>query len=382
MAGNGKGGRDFLDLGDWNAVCSMCGRKRKASEMVRNWQGMFRCPEHNETRHPQEYVRAVPDVQTPPWVQPPCDEFAAVCFPLDITGIADYAVADCAICEYVSPFVSGLPILVQTILTSGTQWTVPSGWNNDNNSVECVGGGGGGGPSSTLIADGGGGGGAYSKVTNITLTPGAIVTYQVGTGGSGVFDGDDTFFNGTTVGNASVSAKGGHHGVGGGAGGLGGDAAAGVGTVKYSGGNGGSPLAGTGPSGGGGGAAGPFGPGGNGGDSGSATAIGGGGGGTSYGLAGANGDLGGAGGLFGGGAGGDNSVSPFNSNGAAGTSNFCFDATHGTGGGGGGGGSVPNGKGGNGAAYGGGGGGGNASGIGPNSVGGAGIIVVTYVIEP
>lgn len=103
MAGNGKGGRDFLDLGDWNAVCSMCGRKRKASEMVRNWQGMFRCPEHNEARHPQEYVRAVPDIQTPPWVQPPCDEFAGVCFPEDICDIADFAVADCAICDFTSP---------------------------------------------------------------------------------------------------------------------------------------------------------------------------------------------------------------------------------------------------------------------------------------
>lgn len=107
MSGWGRGGRDHLDLGDWNASCSMCGRKRKASEMVRNWQGQFRCPEHNEARHPQEYVRPVPDVQTPPWVQPPCDEFAGVCFPDDITGIADYAVADCAICEYVSPVFSG-----------------------------------------------------------------------------------------------------------------------------------------------------------------------------------------------------------------------------------------------------------------------------------
>lgn len=114
MAGNGKGGRDYLDLGDWNAVCSECGRKRKASEMVRNWQGMFRCPEHNEVRHPQEYVRAVPDIQTPPWTQPPSDVFAGVCFPDDITGIADYAVADCAICDYVSPFAT--PVVPSTTI--------------------------------------------------------------------------------------------------------------------------------------------------------------------------------------------------------------------------------------------------------------------------
>lgn len=71
-------GRDYLSLGDWNAYCSMCGRKRKASELVKNWQGMYRCPQHNEARHPQDFVRAVPDVQTPPWVQPAGTVFADI----------------------------------------------------------------------------------------------------------------------------------------------------------------------------------------------------------------------------------------------------------------------------------------------------------------
>lgn len=43
--------------------------------MVKNWQGMFRCPEHNDTRHPQDFVRAVPDVMTPPWTQIQSDAF-------------------------------------------------------------------------------------------------------------------------------------------------------------------------------------------------------------------------------------------------------------------------------------------------------------------
>jgi hypothetical protein len=64
-----KGRADFLKLGDWNANCSMCGAKRKASELVQNWQGQWRCPKHNEARHPQDFVRAVPDVETPDWVQ-------------------------------------------------------------------------------------------------------------------------------------------------------------------------------------------------------------------------------------------------------------------------------------------------------------------------
>jgi len=97
------GRADYLKLGDYNAVCSMCGFKRKASEMVKNWQGLYRCPEHNEPRHPQEYVRATPDIQTPPWVQPTSDAFIAICGPNDRTAIADFASADCCICEFIDP---------------------------------------------------------------------------------------------------------------------------------------------------------------------------------------------------------------------------------------------------------------------------------------
>lgn len=100
----GGGPYDYYVEGDWNAACSMCGRKRKASGMERNWQGMWRCPEHNEPRHPQDFVRAVPDNPTPPWVQPESDTFVGICFPDDQTGIAKYAVAGCAIADYVSPF--------------------------------------------------------------------------------------------------------------------------------------------------------------------------------------------------------------------------------------------------------------------------------------
>lgn len=64
------GRADYLELGQWNARCSMCSFKRKSGTLVKNWQGMWRCPEHNEPRQPQDYVRGVPDRQTPPWTQP------------------------------------------------------------------------------------------------------------------------------------------------------------------------------------------------------------------------------------------------------------------------------------------------------------------------
>ncbi len=64
------GRADYLLLGDYNVQCFQCGFKRKASMLVRNWQGYYVCPEHNEPRQTQDFVRGVPDNQIPPWVQP------------------------------------------------------------------------------------------------------------------------------------------------------------------------------------------------------------------------------------------------------------------------------------------------------------------------
>jgi hypothetical protein len=104
MGGPIKGQADYLELGDWNAVCSMCGRKFKASQLQKHWQGMWRCPDHWEPRHPQDFVRAVPDVQTPPWTQAqPADVFAEYCTPNTMTAIAFFAEAGCVIAGFISP---------------------------------------------------------------------------------------------------------------------------------------------------------------------------------------------------------------------------------------------------------------------------------------
>ena len=72
-----RGPADFYAEGDWNAMCYECGRKFKASELVRHWQGYYVCKEHWEPRHLQDFVRGVQDVQTPPWTQPMPKDFAA-----------------------------------------------------------------------------------------------------------------------------------------------------------------------------------------------------------------------------------------------------------------------------------------------------------------
>jgi len=73
------GRADYWDEGGWNTVCYECGRKRKAGTLKRHWQGYFVCPEHWEPRQVQDFVRSVPDVQTPPWVQPASDIFGLTC---------------------------------------------------------------------------------------------------------------------------------------------------------------------------------------------------------------------------------------------------------------------------------------------------------------
>lgn len=71
MTSPARGRADYWKPGDWNVLCYQCGRKRKAGEVMRYWQGYWVCPEHWEPRQPQDFVRAVKENIAPPWVQPP-----------------------------------------------------------------------------------------------------------------------------------------------------------------------------------------------------------------------------------------------------------------------------------------------------------------------
>lgn len=73
-----KGQADHLQLGDWNAICSVCGRKYKASDMLKQpggvgtpWGGgTYVCKRDYRPRQPQDFVRGIPDKMAAPWVQP------------------------------------------------------------------------------------------------------------------------------------------------------------------------------------------------------------------------------------------------------------------------------------------------------------------------
>lgn len=104
MAGYVKGHSDYLKLGDWNAVCYICGFKFKAGMLKRYWEGFMVCESCWEPRQPQDFVRGVPDTQTPPWTQPdPPDQFIPVCTPNSTTAYPGYAQPGCVMPAYISP---------------------------------------------------------------------------------------------------------------------------------------------------------------------------------------------------------------------------------------------------------------------------------------
>lgn len=299
---------------------------------------------------------------------------------------------------------SGVIVLTNTVflLTTGSllTWEVDATWNDADNELHALAAGGAGAQNGNS-GGGGGGGGAYSGAVNVDLTPGAMLSYRIGAGGTGSgAAGGDTWFGAATLGASIIGAKGGNGGSGlsGGAGGL---ASGGVGATRYSGGNGGvGALRGESAAGGGGGgaAAGPAGNGGNGGGSTSTNVdAGGGGGGADGGANGAAGgnSQGGAGGnnrfAFGGGStgspngkqgGGGRGGNRETSNAGLGgngqeiwTQSIAPIISGGPGGGGGGGGDDMPGR--NGGLYGGGGGGTGGGGSPPGN-GSQGIIVISW----
>ena len=97
------GQADYLRVGDWNVRCDRCGRKRKGSELKLQWNGLWVCPEHWEMRQPQDFVKAIQERPTPPYVRNPADVYIQYCTPNGRTAIAGFAVAGCAIAGYRDP---------------------------------------------------------------------------------------------------------------------------------------------------------------------------------------------------------------------------------------------------------------------------------------
>jgi predicted CxxxxCH...CXXCH cytochrome family protein len=204
---------------------------------------------------------------------------------------------------------------------SGT-WTAPVGVTSVE--VACWGAGGNGGSGAKNHSGGGGGGGAYSYTATIAVTPGNTYTVNVGVGGAATLTDRDSWF----IDNTTILAKGGTDGAnagggGSGAGGNGGQAVQGIGTSRYSGGDGAAGISGTLTGGGGGSSAGTSSNGVSAADGTGATAPAGGGNGGNGGTA-ANGNSGSA---PGGGAGGAGDKNNNGGTGASGRVTITYTAS-------------------------------------------------------
>jgi len=61
--------KDYVKIGDWNALCDVCGFKYKASKLRKRWDGLYVCEEDFEPRHPADFFRVRPEDTTVPWVR-------------------------------------------------------------------------------------------------------------------------------------------------------------------------------------------------------------------------------------------------------------------------------------------------------------------------
>ena len=54
--------------GSYNAICDVCGMKYKAKDLQKRWDGMMVCQQDWEPRHPQEFIRVIPDNKKLPFI--------------------------------------------------------------------------------------------------------------------------------------------------------------------------------------------------------------------------------------------------------------------------------------------------------------------------
>ena len=96
--------QNYYKAGTWNCICEVCGTQVKSDEIIKRWDGRLVCRLCFEPRHSLDFIRAIPDNNTVPFVAPePTDTFIYVCYLEASQGIADTGQADCARADIVIP---------------------------------------------------------------------------------------------------------------------------------------------------------------------------------------------------------------------------------------------------------------------------------------
>lgn len=70
MQGRSNSGTHYR-AGEWLVICDICGFRRYASQVRKQWDGLYACSTTCfSERHPQEFVRGKIDNQVPPFTRP------------------------------------------------------------------------------------------------------------------------------------------------------------------------------------------------------------------------------------------------------------------------------------------------------------------------
>jgi len=91
--------KNHLLLGNWNALCDSCGRKFKALDLRKRWDGLMVCAEDYELRHEQDFLRVQKEKITVDFSRPypATDTYTGyTCSVTESQGLADLGTADCA----------------------------------------------------------------------------------------------------------------------------------------------------------------------------------------------------------------------------------------------------------------------------------------------
>ena len=101
--------RNQLILGNYNALCDSCGRKFKALDLKKRWDGLLVCQEDYELRHESDFLRVQKEKISVPFSRPyPAEDTYTghICSVSGIYGMADFGSADCARADITSSTIS------------------------------------------------------------------------------------------------------------------------------------------------------------------------------------------------------------------------------------------------------------------------------------
>ena len=89
--------------GNWNAICDVCGRQYKSTDLRKRWDNLWVCFQDYEERQPQDFVRGVADTQAVPWARPEgADTFVPINY---TTSIGETNNLDEVVSKYVTKIV-------------------------------------------------------------------------------------------------------------------------------------------------------------------------------------------------------------------------------------------------------------------------------------